>query len=83
MLCAEISLCLRFMQGQLKHFDVGTTGYKRYRLEPAMGTHRIFSGMAGTREQGECEARAYNGGLWAEDLAGSRGRAPGQRGKAR
>ena len=27
---------------------------------------------------GECGARAYNGGLGAEPLAGSRGRAPGQ-----
>jgi len=28
--------------------------------------------------QGECGARAYNGGLGAEPPAGSRGRAPGQ-----
>jgi len=30
---------------------------------------------------GECGARAYNGGLGAEPLAGSRGRATGHRGK--
>ena len=34
------------------------------------------------RHHGECGARAYNGGLGAEPPARSRGRAPGQGGKA-
>jgi len=51
------------------------------------GTHRIFlqgRAIGGGRGQwlgghdGECRARAYNGGLGAEPPAGSRGRAPGQ-----
>jgi len=34
--------------------------------------------VVGGGHHGECGARAYNGGLEAEPLAGSRGRAPGQ-----
>ena len=42
-------------------------------------THRRRKGsVVGEGDHGECEARAYNGGLGAEPPAGSRGTAPGQ-----
>jgi len=41
--------------------------------------HRRRKGsMVGGGHDGECGARAYNGGLGAEPPAGSMGRAPGQ-----
>ena len=40
--------------------------------------HRRRKGSVVGGHHGECEARAYNGGLAAEPPAGSRGRAPGQ-----
>jgi len=62
--CASYSACHHKNPWQGRRENLFSGGLKR---KPRMwGTH------------GECRARAYNGGLWAEPRAGSRGRTTGQ-----
>jgi len=90
-LYAEISLCLRFTQGQLQHLMLYDTKISMLAVAPLdtrdtdwsqpWAPHKNFSRDGqGLGDMASAEREPITG-LWAEPLAGSRGRAPGQRGK--